>query len=81
MPMMLLGLKRDLRDASTNASNQLVDTQIAIKQAQEMRLTRFGECSAKTGQLMKPVAEDLLVMLKECVDQQSRDAYSYCIVC
>lgn len=75
--MMLVGLKRDL--TSSDPSNA-IDTQAALKEGQQMRISHFGECSAKTGQFMKPVAEDFLAMLKACVDMQTKESYSYCIM-
>lgn len=77
MPMMLVGLKRDLLGSDPT---NYIDTQAALKEGQAMRISHFGECSAKNGQFMKPVAEDFLAMLKACVETQANDSYSYCVM-
>ena len=53
---MLLGLKRDLR------TTQNVHPEDALKFAAQMRLDRYAECSALTGELMGEVFEDIVKM-------------------
>jgi Ras homolog gene family, member A len=55
MPVMLLGLKRDLRKEGEG----MVWPQEAYRIAQEMRCDRYAECSAVTGELMHEVFEDI----------------------
>lgn len=55
IPVMLLGLKRDLRQEG----EEMIDPQEGLKVAQEMRCDRYAECSAVTGELMKEVMEDV----------------------
>ncbi|MCJ1414406.1 hypothetical protein MMC32_000732 [Xylographa parallela] len=55
MPVMLLGLKRDLRVESEG----VVDPQEGYRVAQEMRCDRYAECSAVTGEFMSEVFEDI----------------------
>ena len=55
LPVMLLGLKRDLR----GKSRDFVLPRDAFGEAQQMRCDRYAECSAKTGELMWQVLEDI----------------------
>ena len=55
MPVMLLGLKRDLRKEEEG----MIWPQEAYRIAQEMRCDRYAECSAVTGELMHEVFEDI----------------------
>ena len=55
MPVMLLGLKRDLR----NDDIGMLWPQEAYCIAQEMRCDRYAECSAITAELMQEVFEDI----------------------
>ena len=55
MPVMLLGLKRDLRKEGEG----MIWPQEAYRIAQEMRCDRYAECSAVTGELMHEVFEDI----------------------
>lgn len=57
MPVIVLGLKRDLR--STKDPNGLILPNEAYQVAQEMRADRYVECSAVTGELLKLAFEDL----------------------
>ena len=54
---MLLGLKRDLR--SEKDPNGIIYPQEAYRIAQELRLDKYLECSALTGELMSEVWEDV----------------------
>jgi hypothetical protein len=55
MPVMLLGLKRDLR----KEGEETIWPQEAYRIPQEMRCDRHAECSAVTGEPMHEVFEDI----------------------
>lgn len=59
MPIMLLGLKRDLRREN---QPECVMPQEGINTAQEMRCDRYAECSAITGELCAMAFEDVVTM-------------------
>lgn len=59
IPVMMLGLKRDLRDSPEGGESGIVDPMEAYRFAQEMRCDRYAECSALTGELMHEVFEDI----------------------
>lgn len=54
-PVMLLGLKRDLREDGEDT----IYPDEGYRTAQEMRCDRYAECSAATGELMWEVLEDI----------------------
>ncbi|KAK3488391.1 P-loop containing nucleoside triphosphate hydrolase protein [Neurospora crassa] len=56
-PVLMLGLKRDLR--SENDPNGTIYPQEAYRMAQEMRLDKYMECSAVTGELLEEVFDDI----------------------
>jgi Ras family protein A len=56
LPVLLLGLKRDLR------TNHNVHPQEALRVAAEMRCDRYAECSALTGELVAEVFDDVVKM-------------------
>ncbi|KAJ5240079.1 hypothetical protein N7468_004698, partial [Penicillium chermesinum] len=55
IPVMMLGLKRDLREEGDN----LIYPQETYRIAQELRCDRYAECSAMTGELLPEAFEDL----------------------
>lgn len=55
IPIMLLGLKRDLRVEEEG----VIYPQEGVRVAQEMRADKYAECSAVTGELMNEVIEDV----------------------
>lgn len=55
IPVMLLGLKRDLRKEGEG----VIYPQEGLKTAQDLRCDRYAECSAITGELMNEVIEDI----------------------
>ncbi|KAK0389917.1 hypothetical protein NLU13_3490 [Sarocladium strictum] len=57
LPIVVLGLKRDLR--SEDDPNGIIYPQEAYQKAQEMRADRYVECSALTGELLRPAFEDI----------------------
>ena len=57
LPVVILGLKRDLRSESD--PNGIIYPQEAYRIAQEMRADRYVECSAVTGELLREAFEDI----------------------
>ncbi|KAK4166677.1 GTP-binding protein RHO4 [Cladorrhinum sp. PSN259] len=57
LPLLVLGLKRDLR--SEDDPNGIIYPQEAYAKAQEMRADKYMECSAVTGELMTEVFDDI----------------------
>jgi Ras family protein A len=57
LPVLVLGLKRDLR--SETDPNGIIYPQEAYRVAQEMRCDKYIECSALTGELMTEAFEDI----------------------
>lgn len=63
-PVMLLGLKRDLRtdERDENGKSVCVMPEEAVQVAQEMRCDRYAECSALMGELLWEAVEDITRM-------------------
>jgi GTPase SAR1 family protein len=65
LPVMVLGLKRDLRKEWTDAEKknggrgESVMPQEGLNAAQELMCDRYAECSALTGELCREVLEDV----------------------
>ncbi|KAI9746028.1 MAG: hypothetical protein M1818_000709 [Claussenomyces sp. TS43310] len=57
IPILTLGLKRDLRSEAD--PNGIIYPQEAYRIAQEMRCDRYMECSARTGELVPEAFEDI----------------------
>lgn len=57
LPVIVMGLKRDLR--SEDDPNGLILPQEAYQLAQTLRADRYVECSAVTGELLKAAFEDV----------------------
>ncbi|KAG5914835.1 hypothetical protein E4U53_004578 [Claviceps sorghi] len=57
LPVVILGLKRDLR--SEHDPNGIIYPQEAYQVAQSIRADRYVECSATTGELLKPAFGDI----------------------
>ena len=57
LPIVVLGLKRDLR--SEDDPNGIIYPQEGIRVAQEMRADQYMECSAVTGELLQTAFEDM----------------------
>jgi GTPase SAR1 family protein len=57
LPLLVLGLKRDLR--SEDDPNGIIYPQEAYRIAQELRADKYAECSALTGELLKETFEDI----------------------
>ncbi|KAL6715328.1 hypothetical protein ACLMJK_007594 [Lecanora helva] len=64
IPVLVLGLKRDLRGVGGgigdgDGGGGLILPQEGVRVAQELRADRYAECSALTGELMDEVIEDV----------------------
>ncbi|KAK3387107.1 P-loop containing nucleoside triphosphate hydrolase protein [Podospora didyma] len=57
IPLLVLGLKRDLR--SEDDPNGIIYPQEAYQVAQDMRADKYMECSAVTGELLTEVFDDI----------------------
>ena len=55
IPVMVLGLKRDLR----REEEGIITPHDGLRVAQDLRCDRYAECSAVTGELMNEVIEDI----------------------
>lgn len=78
MPVMLLGLKRDLR---REGDAGVVWAQEAVNVAQEMRCDRYAECSAATGELCALVWEDVVGMaIGTGREGGGKSAAEYCVL-
>jgi Ras family protein A len=87
IPIMLLGLKRDLRkewtqeDKDAGKLGESVMPQEGMRVAQEMRCDRYAECSAITGELCREVLEDIArVAAKTTTDKGGRTAGTSCAI-
>ena len=67
LPVLVLGLKRDLRDEKD--PNGIIYPQESYRIAQEMRADKYMECSAVTGELLAETFEDIyLAAVKSTTD-------------
>ena len=78
IPVMLLGLKRDLR--VEEGDKMIVDPQEGYRVAQEMRCDRYAECSAATGELMKEVMEDIARTAAKTTTEEGGTSLGGCVV-
>lgn len=60
LPLAVLGLKRDLR--SEDDANGIIYPQEGYRVAQEMRVDKYMECSAVTGELLSLAFEEICSM-------------------
>lgn len=95
IPIMLLGLQRDLRTnkkvttAVTDEQGRTTETtqyecvmpEEGLQAAREMRLDRYAECSALTGELMWEATQDLTKMAAETTVDKGDYASEMCAVC
>lgn len=82
-PVMLLGLKRDLRraDLDENGKYICIMPQEAVNTASEMRCDRYSECSALTGELLWEAVEDITrVAAKTTTEKGGLSEGSACIL-
>jgi GTPase SAR1 family protein len=87
IPVMVLGLKRDLRvewkeeEKATRTLGVSVMPQEALNVAQEMMCDRYAECSALTGELCREVLEDIAKTgAKTTTEKGGRSAPTDCSV-
>jgi Ras homolog gene family, member A len=59
LPVLILGLKRDLRSEAD--PNGIIYPQEAYQLAQAMRADKYMECSAVTGELVKEAFEEICI--------------------
>ncbi len=73
LPVMVLGLKRDLR--SEDDPNGIIYPQEGYQVAQEMRVDQYAECSAVTGELLTEVFDDICcTAVKTTTDEGGQSA-------
>jgi Ras family protein A len=78
VPILLLGLKRDLR--SETDPNGIIYPQEAYRIAQEMRCDKYMECSAVTGELVAEVFEDICRTAALCAEDKGGRSEGGCQV-
>ncbi|MCJ1473714.1 hypothetical protein MMC13_002365 [Lambiella insularis] len=76
IPLMLLGLKRDLRVEGEG----IIYPQEAYRIAQEMRYDRYAECSAHTGEFMNEVFEDVARLAAKTTTKNGALSEPACLV-
>ncbi|KAI0025250.1 P-loop containing nucleoside triphosphate hydrolase protein [Xylariomycetidae sp. FL0641] len=78
LPVIVLGLKRDLRSESD--PNGTVYPQEAYRIAQEIRVDRYIECSAITGALLKLAFEELCKAVAKTVSDEGGQSEGGCVI-
>jgi len=77
VPVMLLGLKRDLRRVGEGS----VFPEEGVRVAQEMRCDLYAECSALTGELVDEVIEDVARTAAKTTTEGGGLGLGGCCVC
>lgn len=82
MPVMVLGLKRDLRREWTAEERKVrkgatLMPQEGVHIASQMRCDLYAECSSLTGELFKEAAEDLAKLAGK---NMAADKYAACVI-
>lgn len=77
-PMLVLGLKRDLR--SETDPNGIIYPQESYGIAQQMRADKYMECSAVTGELLPAVFDDICKTAVETVSGHGGQSEGGCQV-
>ncbi|KAK0740955.1 P-loop containing nucleoside triphosphate hydrolase protein [Schizothecium vesticola] len=77
-PMLVLGLKRDLR--SETDPNGIIYPQEAYAVAQQMRADKYMECSAVTGELLPEAFDDICRTAVESVSEHGGQSEGGCQV-
>ncbi|KLU81687.1 hypothetical protein MAPG_00771 [Magnaporthiopsis poae ATCC 64411] len=78
LPILVLGLKRDLR--SEDDPNGIIYPQEAYRIAQEMRADKYAECSAVTGELLSEAFEDVYKTAVKTTTDQGGQSEGGCVV-
>ncbi|RAK76978.1 putative Rho-like small GTPase [Aspergillus fijiensis CBS 313.89] len=77
IPIMVVGLKRDLRVEGEGT----IYPQESYRIAQELRCDRYAECSAATGELMAETFEDIARMAGMTLTAAGGQSKGGCVVC
>ncbi|RAH72876.1 putative Rho-like small GTPase [Aspergillus aculeatinus CBS 121060] len=77
IPIMVVGLKRDLRVEGEG----IIYPQESYRIAQELRCDRYAECSAATGELMAETFEDIARMAGMTLTAAGGQSKGGCVVC
>ncbi|EAL92250.1 Rho-like small GTPase, putative [Aspergillus fumigatus A1163] len=77
IPVMMVGLKRDLRKEGEG----IIYPQESYRIAQELRCDRYAECSAATGELMAETFEDLARLAGMTTTETGGQTQGGCVVC
>ncbi|PYH82885.1 Rho-like small GTPase [Aspergillus uvarum CBS 121591] len=77
IPIMVVGLKRDLRVEGEG----IIYPQESYRIAQELRCDRYAECSAATGELMAETFEDIARMAGMTLTAAGGQSNGGCVVC
>lgn len=87
LPVMLLGLKRDLRrewteeQKNTRSQDRSVMPQEGVLVAQELLCDHYAECSALTGELCRQVLEDIAkTCAKTTTEKGAKSAGTNCVL-
>ncbi len=78
IPVLLLGLKRDLR--SEKDPNGIIYPQEGHRVAQELRCDKYMECSSTTGELIDEVFEDICKAAAEALTFRGGTSEGGCMV-
>lgn len=85
LPVMLLGLKRDLRKEWTEEETRdggrgesVMPTE-ALNTAQELLCDRYAECSAITGELCREVLEDVAKLSARTTTEKGAKTQAGCV--
>ncbi|KAK3947806.1 P-loop containing nucleoside triphosphate hydrolase protein [Pseudoneurospora amorphoporcata] len=77
-PVLMLGLKRDLR--SEDDPNGIIYPQEAYRIAQEMRSDKYMECSAVTGELLEEVFDDICTTALRTITSEGGQSEGGCVI-
>jgi GTPase SAR1 family protein len=86
LPVVVVGLKRDLRVDWTKMEQERgelgisVMPQEGVRVAQEMRADRYAECSALTGELCQEVLEDISKTAAMTTTEQGGRTQATCVI-
>lgn len=86
LPVMVLGLKRDLRKEWTQVEKKdggrgpSVMPQEGLSMAQQLRCDRYAECSAITGELCREVLEDIAKISAKTTTERGAKTEGGCVI-